>query len=583
MTKPKHPRIGVRRPCSVTMVVALWTLTTATGLTTETQAKTGSLRLTWGAPASQSTKTQTLSPSDPARRAELQRDKHGYVDRLRRFEYQLGANGEVTERMLIAREFLSDVGVRDAGTFFFSARSATDQVTIDDAYVLEPGGKRLAFDRTLLQVRNPNNADLFSDVQEVALPFAGLKPGVTAVVAVTWRRDGRRWPLPWSTSIPTQAGAPIEKLEVSVNWAPNLPAPVWKTDAPGLTCRRSERALVCTEARIPALLPDPDVASWGDLVPQLAITTETRWDDLIAKERKLLDREETSPQLTRLAESLTKRAATLPDQVEAIFRFVADDIRYVGFEHGRNAVTPRSPTTTLARRFGDCKDKVLLFLSLARAAGLDAYPVLIASGYRRPEKLLLPNWKYFDHVIACVRNGRNPRICLDPTDPQLPAGVLGFSTRSAVALPLFPAAQPMRLDDDHSPPKTAWDITVNSENRIECNGSVHETLERSYHSAGAGYMRSVLGGPLQEQKQWLQQDFARTMGPDVHPEFEVAGLSEKSSPVTITSKTVYPGSSPMRDSTSYREADAWLQEYGRNYRTENRHHPYEISGVKLTS
>jgi hypothetical protein len=56
----------------------------------------------------------------------------------------------------------------------------------------------------------------------------------------------------------------------------------------------------------------------------------------------------------------------------------------------------------LARRFGDCKDKVLLFVTLLRGLGIEAHPALVSSAAGKGLDARLPGPNTFDHVIAKV-------------------------------------------------------------------------------------------------------------------------------------------------------------------------------------
>jgi len=95
-------------------------------------------------------------------------------------------------------------------------------------------------------------------------------------------------------------------------------------------------------------------------------------------------------------------------------RFVQDDIRYTGIEIGAGAYRPTPPGEVLARRFGDCKDKVLLLVTLLRALGVEAYPALVNSYLGRGVAERLPGPGAFDHVIAKVR-WKNRDYWLDAT------------------------------------------------------------------------------------------------------------------------------------------------------------------------
>ena len=61
-------------------------------------------------------------------------------------------------------------------------------------------------------------------------------------------------------------------------------------------------------------------------------------------------------------------------------------------------LTPAPVERTLANRYGDCKDKSTLLLSLLRATGTEAYPVLVATERSDASALVVPSRGYFDHI-----------------------------------------------------------------------------------------------------------------------------------------------------------------------------------------
>jgi hypothetical protein len=91
------------------------------------------------------------------------------------------------------------------------------------------------------------------------------------------------------------------------------------------------------------------------------------------------------------------------ERIVAALRFVQDDIRYTGLEIGAGAWRPTPPGEVLARRFGDCKDKVLLLVTLLRGLGIEAHPALVNTASGRGLEYRLPGPGTFDHVIAKMR------------------------------------------------------------------------------------------------------------------------------------------------------------------------------------
>lgn len=106
-------------------------------------------------------------------------------------------------------------------------------------------------------------------------------------------------------------------------------------------------------------------------------------------------------------------------QAEAALHWVQNEIRYFSVSIGENSHRPQAPAVVLKRRYGDCKDKSYLLVSLLRELGISARPVLLsADAPRVPAKLLAtPAW--FNHVIVQITlDGRDYYV--DPTRTSQP-------------------------------------------------------------------------------------------------------------------------------------------------------------------
>ena len=92
-------------------------------------------------------------------------------------------------------------------------------------------------------------------------------------------------------------------------------------------------------------------------------------------------------------------------EVEAVFNFVRDHIRYLKDVHG--VETLATPDKTLMLQYGDCDDQVTLLASMLESIG---YPTrFVITGYSDP--------RIFEHVYMQVLVG-NHWIDLDPTEPH---------------------------------------------------------------------------------------------------------------------------------------------------------------------
>src|SRR5207237_6759909 len=78
------------------------------------------------------------------------------------------------------------------------------------------------------------------------------------------------------------------------------------------------------------------------------------------------------------------------------------NVRYTGVEFGESSLVPQFASETLKRRYGDCKDKATLLVTMLRSAGIPANLALLNSGPRRDIDTNLPGIGMFDHVIVYV-------------------------------------------------------------------------------------------------------------------------------------------------------------------------------------
>ncbi len=98
-------------------------------------------------------------------------------------------------------------------------------------------------------------------------------------------------------------------------------------------------------------------------------------------------------------------------------KFVQDDIRYFGLELGVNSHMPHQPNEVFNKKFGDCKDKVLLLNTILKELGYSAKPVLVSMNIQEAIANRLPSPYAFDHVISMVEvDGK--KYFIDPTQQQ---------------------------------------------------------------------------------------------------------------------------------------------------------------------
>jgi transglutaminase-like putative cysteine protease len=195
-------------------------------------------------------------------------------------------------------------------------------------------------------------------------------------------------------------------------------------------------------ARATALVVEDGAPGWYDPYPWVQWSEFKDWA-AVAQWAVPLYKTPEQPSAALKAEiERIARATSDPEQrMLAALRFVQGEIRYLGVEIGPGSHAPTNPDLVLQRRFGDCKDKSLLTVTLLRAFGIEAQPALVNTNSRRGIRDWLATPTAFDHAIVHARlNGQD--YWIDPTrSPQKGNLTTLFQPDYSYALVVDPATR----------------------------------------------------------------------------------------------------------------------------------------------
>lgn len=120
-------------------------------------------------------------------------------------------------------------------------------------------------------------------------------------------------------------------------------------------------------------------------------------------------------EMKKTVQTLTTGLTTDEARTKALFYYVSKKIRYMGItpEKDLPGYEPHDVCLTFGKKYGVCRDKAALLVSMLRAAGLPAYPVLVSYGMKKDVEV--PN-AFFNHAIVAVDRGAAGYLLMDPTD-----------------------------------------------------------------------------------------------------------------------------------------------------------------------
>ena len=174
------------------------------------------------------------------------------------------------------------------------------------------------------------------------------------------------------------------------------------------------RTLRFEERAIEALIDEPLVPSDYFKWRTLQISEFADWNEVARWAESLFPPVATVPEELQALLAKLSQLPTVPAHVAAALRWVQSEIRNFSVSIGESSHRPHVPEWVLSKRYGDCKDKTYLLLSLLRRLGVEATPVLVSSqAPRAPAKVLPAPWP-FDHVVVRA-SVEGTVVTLDPT------------------------------------------------------------------------------------------------------------------------------------------------------------------------
>ena len=114
--------------------------------------------------------------------------------------------------------------------------------------------------------------------------------------------------------------------------------------------------------------------------------------------------------------------------INKIFSVIRDQIRYVGIEYGLSGIQPRDAISVFTSKYGDCKDKALLMVTLLKKLNIESYLGLVKTSDKGRDNFSIPYLGSFNHAICIVKNN-NIYQFYDPTANYYNAEELPFSDR----------------------------------------------------------------------------------------------------------------------------------------------------------
>ncbi len=199
-----------------------------------------------------------------------------------------------------------------------------------------------------------------------------------------------------------------------------------------------------------SLTPERHMPHLSELTSRLSISTVPSWDMFVQWELALLQGAfRKTPTVTALAQKLAEGTNSVQEKIYRIQDYLISHIRYQqDYEHVIAGVKPHAASVVLARQYGDCKDKAVLFIALAKELGIEAHFALVRTRDEGPLAQKLP-MQQFNHAIVYIpkQEGVSEGRFYDPTVEALDLRLLRGDDQGTRSLVLNPETREWRFID----------------------------------------------------------------------------------------------------------------------------------------
>jgi Flp pilus assembly protein TadD/transglutaminase-like putative cysteine protease len=376
-------------------------------------------------------------------------------------------NDGTSQRDLAVRiKVQSDAGVQQLGELVFGYNSGNEQMEVRSVRVHKPDGAVVNATPDSIKEMTAGvarDAPMYTDYKEKHITVPSLHAGDTLEYEIVTRTvtslaPGEFWfaynfledaivlderlaiDVPQGRAITVRSpelsitnGREDYQLRVKPGTAGDLASrkiPFSKSDEDGRTIYRWQRANLIRapedektkkkEQRAETKRPDVELTtfgSWGEVA---------QWYAKLEKGRT-----EPTPEIRAKTLELLQGRENKLDKVQALYDYVAKNIRYVSLSFGLGRYQPHSAADVFANQYGDCKDKHTLLAAMLQAAEIPSDAALIP--FAGALDTSMPSPSQFDHVITAVP-ADDGLLWMDSTAEVAPFRLLSPALRNKSAL-----------------------------------------------------------------------------------------------------------------------------------------------------
>ncbi|WP_162996417.1 DUF3857 domain-containing protein [Mucilaginibacter celer] len=301
--------------------------------------------------------------------------------------------------------------------------------------------------------------------------------------------------------------------------------------------------------QIPPVHDDDNQPSWYDERGIIQVSEFNTWGDVVNWALSI-----NPPSLnirgdlgSRIAQLKKEAGANKEKYFRAAVRTVQQEVRYMGIEIGEYSHRANNPEKVFKQRYGDCKDKSLLLVSMLKANDIDAQMVLVNADMNEHVDQYIPTAYAFNHAVVTA-NVNGKQVWVDATmDNQGGEGTDIYFPRYGKGLVLKAGNSALTT----IPPAKGGSITAEDIYTIKnVKSPVLFTVKTTYAGDETDYIRGKLesSGMAETEKNYL--DYYSKIYNKIEAKDSIIVKDDLKKNILTTIETYKVGDFLKKDSTS---------------------------------
>lgn len=246
--------------------------------------------------------------------------------------------------------------------------------------------------------------------------------------------------------------------------------------------------------------------------------------------------EKPETEIASQVDTLAKNQSDTLSKIDALYTYVSRQIRYVAIEIGVGGYQPHLPADVYKNKYGDCKDKANLLISMLGKIGLRGYPALVGTRGDVEADPRVPTLATFDHMIVALPvsadlrpaiekfpayDSRNQILWIDPTSETDPLGQLPEMDQGVFALISYPDRGDLQRIPQSPPEQNGFEYTASV--HLKSDGTGTAEVEAKYLGVSNSDRHSFYRGRSQSE---ILKTFEKTVAEYVNQAaFQKASIS----------------------------------------------------------